>query len=259
MPCEDSGYLAAMRVGNWNLNHGGARGAKWPEQSVLLLRERLDIVVLTEPPPGVSLEGFDPVVSPTGSDGWSWVAILGPAAVSSVLDIPYSRMAAAASMTVANRDVVVYGSVLPWRSIGHQSQGILGDGELYGESFTRLLREQAADVAELQSTFPDAIVLWAGDFNQALAGTEYVGSKAQRVQLEQTLTDLGMRAWNSGCAHAMPGGLQMCAIDLVCGPSNIPAVPAVMKGSFDDHKLSDHPGYVVTLDVPSSSVRDQRR
>ena len=238
-----------MRVGNWNLNHGGQHGAKWPEQSELLLRERLDLMVLTEPPPGVSLPGSSSVLSPAGADGWSWVVIVGPGVRSAGLDLPFGRMATAALATFGDLEVVVYGSVLPWRSIASQTHGILQLGESYGESFARLLHEQASDVADLQAAHPHAVVLWAGDFNQALEGTEYVGSKDQRLLLKETLDRLGMTAWNADLARQVHDG-QVYAIDLVCGPTALANVaPEEMSGSLDERKLSDHAGYVVTLDL----------
>lgn len=237
-----------MRVGTWNLNHGGRGGAKWPEQLELLQHERLDLVVLTEPAPDLSSLGGTVVVSPPGPEGWSWVAVAGPGLCPVEIEIPFGRMSAAAVTTVAGRDVVVYGSVLPWRSIAGQTSGILDEGESYSVSFARLLREQSADVARLRATFPDAVVIWAGDFNQSLVGTEYVGSKHQRVLLEEALAGLHLTAWNRDCAHRLQSGMH--TIDLVCGPSDISKVLVTeMSGSLDSRRLSDHAGYVVSFEL----------
>jgi hypothetical protein len=160
---------------------------------------------------------------------------------------PFERMAAAASGLVGDRELIVYGSVLPWRSAPRHAPELAKAGESSSAMFARFLAEQVADIRSLIEAHPSATVLWAGDFNQSLLGPNHGGTTVGRQLLQASLDGLGFDAWNRAEAHAASG---MCAIDLICGPSSC-SVSHV--GRIDPHldgqRLSDHAGYFVDLEV----------
>jgi endonuclease/exonuclease/phosphatase family metal-dependent hydrolase len=88
-------------------------------------------------------------------------------------------------------------------------------------------------------------MIWAGDFNQSLDGSNLVGSKVGRDLLGEALDHLGFDAWNRSQDHAKQG---LLAIDLICGPRDL-AVRSVERIDPCPHGewLSDHAGYVVEL------------
>ena len=210
---------------------------------------RCDVVVLTEPPPALAAAEGRVVLSPAcrmGPNGWeSWVAVMGDGVVPAAIDLPFERMAAAAVLSISGDLVVVYGSVLPWNAAAVQEPGLALTGESAAAMFARVLASQEADVASLRATYPDAVVLWVGDFNQTLCGPNFGGSAQKRHSLTLSLQRLGMVAWNADARHALD---RMCAIDLVCGPKEV----AVGDVTYVDPAaggvvLSDHAGYVVEV------------
>ncbi len=88
-------------------------------------------------------------------------------------------------------------------------------------------------------------MIWAGDFNQTVAGPLWGGSAERRTMLEGALRSLGLAAWNGSAAHATAG---MCAVDLICGPADQRIVAqgrlAPCRGEV---VMSDHAGYWVDI------------
>jgi len=159
------------------------------------------------------------------------------------LDIPFERMAAAAHATMDGRDVIVYGAVLPWGSIGTHAPKLVRAGESSLDAFRRVLHEQAADIAALRRRYERDLIVWAGDFNQTITGPNRSGSGARRAALLDVLAGLGFAAWNGDTAHARHG---LCAIDLICGPRDRrPAQQGRIDPNLDGVVMSDHAGYWV--------------
>jgi len=206
-----------------------------------------DVLALTEPPPS-----YQPapgvVTSPSRRGGalgdGAWIAIVGHAVECISADIPYERMAAAARVEARDGTFIVYCSVLPWLAIASHAPEIVRAGETSLAVFERLLGEQVADIVELgrRHRVP---VIWAGDFNQSLAGPIRGGATVRRVLLSRSLASLGYTAWNSESAHA---SLELCAVDLICGPDDY-SIKA--QGRLDPRRgdivMSDHAGYWVDL------------
>jgi hypothetical protein len=176
------------------------------------------------------------------------VAIVGSSMVTPVaLDIPFERLAAAARTSVAGRHVLVYGSVLPWNSVRSHAPYVCRIGESSYDTFLRVLCEQVADISALRRNHDHDLIIWAGDFNQSLAGPIRGGSRQKRRDLADALKALGLEAWNGLMAHASEG---LCAVDLICGPRDLlpTAKGRIDPLSSDNVLMSDHAGY--WLDLP---------
>lgn len=238
-----------MKIATWNTG-GGKNPEATQAKSDELRSWDADIYVITEPAldleiPGKHRERSALRTSPGAAA--RWVSIHGPGLRPVPLTCPLSRMAHAAEVLVGEESVIVYGSVLPWSSAHKTEKDAALPGDTYASMYLRLLREQAQDVAALQAYHPSSTVIWAGDFNQTLDGM-VLGSKANRVALETALEDLGLAAWNRAAPHAEDGA---CAIDLICGPAELDGRCDVVshRPVRDGKPLSDHAGYVVTLDL----------
>lgn len=159
------------------------------------------------------------------------------------LDVPFERMAVAARVTVSGRSLVIYGAVLPWGSIRSHAPELVKDGEVFADVFKRVLEEQQADLRALQAEHES--VVWAGDFNQTVGGSNAGGSRKGRDHPVTCLDDLGLVAWNGSADHACEG---LRAIDLICGPKG---QTIVRQGRIDPVRdgvrMSDHAGYWVDL------------
>lgn len=237
-----------MRIATWNLERGRAIAS----QQAAIDRLRADILILTEPPKSYT-SGPSVVTSPSSRHGRrglkeSWVAIVGSSTVTPVaMDIPFERLAAAAKTSVAGRHVLVYGSVLPWNSVRSRAPYVCRIGESSYDTFLRVLCEQVADVSALRRNHDHDLIIWAGDFNQSLAGPIRGGSRQKRNGLTDALKTLGLEAWNGLMAHASEG---LCAVDLICSPRNLPPIAQGRLDplSSDNVVMSDHAGY--WLDFP---------
>lgn len=175
-----------MRIGTWNLERGGkTRAARRAQEEALRELER-DVLVITEPGPSFAAT-LGVVTSPrlrrNRSGAESWVAILGSAVRPASLEIPFERMAVAAVMEASRGAFVIYGSVLPWGTFRQHAPELAREGESSFESFVRVLRDQVADIEELRRRHPEHAVVWAGDFNQHVHGSDRGGSRAKREAL----------------------------------------------------------------------------
>ncbi len=239
--------VSPMRIATWNLERGGrSRRARALQAEVL--RDLADVVVLTEPGPEyVGRQGV--VTSPPLRAGTrspeSWIAILGASVEPAALEIPFDRMALAATARVNGTALVIYGSVLPWATFGEQAPDIARAGESSFDAFVRVLREQSADIEELRARYADHALIWAGDFNQHVSGPGHGGSAAKREALVRELERLGLVAWNGEASHAAEG---LRAIDLICGPRAVrPLRQGRIDPVFEGVRMSDHAGYWVEV------------
>lgn len=234
-----------MRIGTWNLeNHQDAK--RLGLQRATILDAHCDIFVLTE----VSL-AFD--VGPGGSrstvllerDDTSWVAAVGD----SVMPMDDPCFTTVSSVVVqaeaGDEGLIVVGSVLPWKTAASQAPELRRGDETYIQMFERTLNSHGDVVHHLQLAHRDAIVIWAGDFNQSLSGSNAGASNTARALLSAKLEELGLVAWNEHAAHANP---RIKAIDLICGPASRSVLSVERIDPFRDGiQMSDHAGYIVEI------------
>jgi endonuclease/exonuclease/phosphatase family metal-dependent hydrolase len=145
-------------------------------------------------------------------------------------------------------DIVVYATVLPWG--GSKWRGIESAS---GAAFASALTAYANDWQRLRVTFPNALHVVAGDFNQDLAPYHYYGSKRQHDLLESELVTAGMIAltadandpidWDSSKRHA--------CIDHICVSKShelrIGNIIRWPEAASPDPHLSDHFGVAVEI------------
>ena len=242
-----------MRIATWNLNHGGRRGSAVTRQDAALRAVVADLVVLTEPPIEWLTAGPGVVTSPAERESdrggpealEAWVAIVGDRVAPVGPPLPFERLAVRARAELDSEPVVIYGSVLPWGTAHKQAPRLAEPGETSLAMFERVLNAQLDDLLRLRRRFEGELLIWAGDFNQSLAGPNWGGSAEKRALLADALARLDFDAWNKNEPHARPG---MCAIDLICGPAGRHGHPVHrIDNLLDGRKLTDHAGYVVEV------------
>jgi endonuclease/exonuclease/phosphatase family metal-dependent hydrolase len=232
-----------MRIATWNLERGGRTARARTAQEQILATIGADVIVLTEPPASYANRA-GVVTSPlqrVASRGHEpWVAIVGSGVSAVDVDVPYDRLAVAARCVVADRSFIIYGTVLPWLAVTSHAPELVRAGESSFDAFKRVLGEQVIDVEGLQRRYPEPVI-WAGDFNQTVAGPNLGGSAERRALLNDALAELGCVAWNATAAHASAG---MYAIDLICGPrDHEPVRQGRIDPALDGVAASDHAGY----------------
>ena len=89
--------------------------------------------------------------------------------------------------------------------------------------------------------------VWGGDWNHALEGREYAGSKAGREHLLKSLAELGLSAATTDAPHQIEG---LLSIDHIAIPTGWSARVEHHSALLAEGRLSDHDAYVVEADRP---------
>jgi endonuclease/exonuclease/phosphatase family metal-dependent hydrolase len=238
-----------MRVATWNLQCARpGYGARSQRLQAALAAVAPDVWVLTEshpdfvPAPGYVRRAVS-AEAPDRSGGGRWVVIWARTEIAAeplaVAREP-ERAAAVRIRRPGGRELVVFGTVLPWRGDTRHSD-VRG-----GQAFARSLGLQAAD----WDTVPGAELCVAGDFNQEFGANGPVGTRAGRAALEAALAarDLACvtggvhdpllaRGWRANIDHVVVSrGLRTRSVAEVW-PEHFP----LPRG------LSDHHGVCVSL------------
>jgi len=244
-----------MKIANWNLER------VLPSQSrVSAIREHFaavdaDIWILTETHelvgPGKdfsSVMSGEPDRKSEPGEHWAGIWSRHP-----ITHLP-SFVSDAARCTAAHiahpdiGDMVVYATVLPW---GGSKWGGIESAD--GAAFEAALGAYVGDWQKLRASFPNALRVVAGDFNQDLAPYHYYGSKKQRALLESGLAAAGVVALTAGANDPIdwePAHRHAC-IDHICVSESL----AIRVGNTTrwpdagkpDLRLSDHFGVAVEL------------
>ena len=99
-------------------------------------------------------------------------------------------------------------------------------------------------MAELEPSINQATV-WAGDWNQALEGRDYVGTGAGRAAITQLLDTRQLSVPTKSLGSATPGhrSIDHIAVPMAWDISGAWRISANVQG----RRLSDHDAYVVSI------------
>ena len=215
-----------MRIGTWNMEgRGTARHTEF------LLRQECDVLLLTEVKHGWNL-GTSYHLTEGGHEMAAtkrWAAV---ASKRDLVECETPPHPASAAATIGSTTYV--SSILPWRASGETETW---KGKTHAE------RTQHA-VDDLRGFLADQPALvWGGDWNLALSGTEWAGSKAGGQAVQVLLDELELKVQTLGLPHRIPGLITIDHIAL--GGGSYPAQ------RVDATTLSDHDFYMVdTPDDP---------
>jgi len=210
-----------MRIGTWNLE------GRWTaEHRRVLLDQACDLWLLTEVAAGTELPGYAAVSTEADMlPGKAWAAVLSQHALA---PLPDPHPASAAGRV---DDLVVCSSVLPWRGSG---------GEAPWEGRDHVERTAAA-VDVLANGLPKGSLIWGGDFNNALEGTEVAGSAGGAARIRQLVRERELAVPTVGQPQRLP---DVRTIDHVAVPAAW-GVTAVRRQ--ETVGLSGHDLYVVEV------------
>ncbi len=214
-----------MRVGTWNLE------GKWSNEHLsLLLGLDCDVLLLTEVSEMVAAPGHLLHLGEANMASrrrWAGVMVRGD-------DLQPMRDPHPASAMAISRGFTFCSSILPWSGSGGKSPWI-GDNHL----------ERTADaVAALLTSLPRTDLVWGGDWNHAMSGREWCGSKAGRDHIHRALHELKLRVPTADLAHRNP---ELLAIDHIAVPVDSTVVGTGRVDASGPPPLSDHDAYVVEL------------
>jgi hypothetical protein len=212
-----------MRIGTWNLQ------GRWDHRHLAMLEDAsCDVWLLTEVNVGAELPGYDEARTQTEmATKRAWAGVFFRRELRALPD-PHPATAAALV-----DGVTFWSSILPWRSCG-------SDAPWQG---ARHADKTRATIEGLIRDAPRNELVWGGDWNHAMSGTEYVGTIGGRGAIRSALTTLGLRAPTAELAHRQPGLLSIDHIGVPAGWDVEHAGRTVAEA--DGARLSDHDLYVI--------------
>ncbi len=213
-----------LRVGTWNL-----AGRSDARHASLLLDADCDIWLLTEVNEKLALPGyFSHATAERMAPGRAWARVLSRRELKP-LDDPHPASAA------ANIDGIAYcSSILPWRGCGAVPPWT---GANHAEWTQHAL-------AQLTANLVPGPLIWGGDWNHALSGSEHAGSKAGRAHVHALLTARDLHVPTADLPHRIAG---LLSIDHIAIPSDWQAAARRILAEADGARLSDHDAYVVDV------------
>ena len=217
-----------MRIGTWNM-----QGKSDSRQLQFMAREECDVWLLTEVAETFAMAPGTSIFSDAMSPGRAWAAVW---ARDGLDGMPSIHQAAALAKVGELR---VCSCVLPWRAAR----------ATWPDEGRDLASITATAIGRLQHGLAEDTgpVVWGGDWNCALEGTDHVGTPAGRTALIALMSTLDLTAPTSGLGHREPG---MCSIDHIAVPNRWQVGSASRRvAESDDRRLSDHDAYVIDLDT----------
>jgi hypothetical protein len=212
-----------MRIGTWNL------AGRWSDvRAEFLVSLECDLLLLTE----IHHETRIP-----GMRGRTTYGLMAPdrfwaGVFSAGSQIGYPDPHGAAALAVVD-GVTCCSSVLPWRTCGSGPPWM-------GERHADKTQHAVAPIARLR-----APVIWGGDWNHALEGTDHVGSREGRDHIFGVLDALGLQVPTAELgAHRGDRSIDHIAVPkewVLLGADQVPA-------TADGKRLSDHDAYVVEVE-----------
>ncbi|WP_342372592.1 hypothetical protein PCC79_17135 [Propioniciclava soli] len=214
-----------MRVGTWNLE------GRWSQDHLALLAaQECDVWLLTEVRDDTSLPGFEShLTTAKMSERKHWAAVFSRSQIQPLPD-PHPASAAAVGM-----GLVSCSSILPWRTCGTVP---------WGEGTTTEKTSRALE--QLMAALPVGGLVWGGDWNHAMEGSEYAGSLGGRAAIKNVLADRHLQLATNGLPHCIPG---LFTIDHLAVPKSaqIVDVTRIVAEDLRGDRLSDHDAYAAEI------------
>lgn len=224
--------MTRVRIGTWNL------AGRWSEgHADLLVAADCDVWLLTEISDRTTLPGYALHLSQSlmaARRRWAGIASRRPMA-SSPDPHPASAQAQIGGTTYVS-------SVLPWR-------GCRSGPVWVGQSHADKTRHAVDDL--LLRLRPARRLVWGGDWNHALGGREYAGSKGGREALLAAVAELGLDVPTAELPHAIDG---LQSIDHVAVPRGEVVTATRVSADIGGTRLSDHDAYVAEKPMDESLV-----
>lgn len=218
-----------MRIGTWNL------AGRWTHDHQRLFEALdCDVLLLTEVSDRVSLPSYvGHVTHLLMAPRRHWSGVWSRRGIKPLPD-PHGATAMAEIM-----DMRVCSSILPWRSCGTREPWVGAN--------TYERTAEAVDAVEKA-----APVIWGGDWNHALRGREYSGSKAGRDHIAAAAERMGLGAPTADAPHQIDG---LFSIDHIAVPASWQTRVEHHTALREDGRLSDHDAYVVEVVMSAPSAR----
>ena len=242
-----------LKIANWNLERVSPYQDRAKRIKKAMKEISADIWILTETHKEITLPSFYSVSCKIIDDELNpkecWSAILSRYPIESLNSFVSDKKRCVACKLEHPEYgiIIIYGLVLPW--IGSEWNGVPSRD---GQAFASALSLYQSDWKELRHTYPSALHIVAGDFNQSLTAWHYYGSMRNRERLEVALKKNHLYATTSGDNDpiARDSAPQAC-IDHICisntAIGRVVSTKRWPNTAIPDKSFSDHFGVVITL------------
>jgi hypothetical protein len=211
-----------VRTGTWNM-----QGRWTPEHESFMRNAECDVWLLTEVNDRVRVSGYTRHVSTDMMLPWKrWSGIYSHLPMTALPDPCIGSTAAVIAGTT------FCCSTLPWRGCGPLWPG------------ARHVDQTQGVVAELLNSLPTDGLVWGGDWNHALSGDEWAGSKGGRGHVLAAVEQLGLQVPTAALPHRIDGLLSIDHIAVSAGMTVVSADCLAANG------LSDHDSYIIEAAMP---------
>lgn len=227
-----------IRIGTWNLDTrppSPQQTARRLAQMKLIESANCDIWLLTEVPRDFEMEpGTATFSKMMGASDKAFAAVWAKNGLE-----PLDEIHATAAFARVG-DLCVCSCVLPWRAAESQGWPVEGDLATITHEAISCLRDDLTDVA--------GDLVWGGDWNQALEGSDHVGTPAGRSAVLALLKTLDLTITTAGLdKHTVKGRHR--SIDHIAVPAHWkPGDATPLVAETDGHRLSDHDAYIVEVE-----------
>ncbi len=180
-----------MKIATWNLQRVLPHSPKALLQRQWLDRINADVWILTETNPEISPgPDYQSILSQPSAAAdqqqelWIQLWVRNPPITPIVTRNPATSVCGLVQLE-GEQSCLIYGMVLPlpenpYPDLAHE------------RAFMEALRGNQADWQELQATYPEAMLIVAGDFNQDLNVLPYYGSRRNKQALRQALAEANL-------------------------------------------------------------------
>jgi hypothetical protein len=229
--------MQLMRIGTWNLKSNG----RIEDKKKFLLAQNCDVWLLTEvceelfEDSGRRLAHFNAHWSSGNiSEGNKYAAVLSAHELEPVEEDMHFASAAA---TIGG--ITYCSSVLPWLKAHIDCEGWIGKNHAERTQFA---------IESLLKNLPKENLVWGGDWNHSLVGSESSGSDDGRRHICNALREFGLRVPTEELPYQKDKDKDKgYSIDHIAVPNSW---SVKSKSRIDATGLSDHDAYVVEVSPP---------
>lgn len=248
---EQRWTVTKLRIATWNLERPSARSWKrLPAQRQRMADVAADVWVLTETrasvSPGDGYHGVHTPPHPTRrpDPDERWVSIWSRWPLTPIPEVAANpRGSVAARCDTPAGPVLVYGTVLAWANEPDEH----GTVRMWQQHLAEIAR-QGAEWQLLADTYPDHLLIVAGDYNQDRDGSGWYGTHATRAALTEQLDAARLQLLTATDVVA-DGLLDQHLIDHIAIGSrdDVDADLHCWPARTDQVRLSDHPTVAIDL------------
>lgn len=245
-----------IRIATWNVERSGVhRRKRQPEQRRVLDSIGADILILTETHQDVGPSNLPYAAHADSEPGYhapgeACAAIWSRFPLTRIESQHDNRFLTVCAEIKASADVgniLVYGTIITYAMDG------VREGCKPWQRHFEAIRSQAAEWHSLRQSYPNHLMILAGDFNENLNSKRWYGKNEAKEQIRSALMENHLQCLTDGEEIPLVNGtgvVSRCTVDHICvSQTGLKAAEVSgWEGTIDGTALSDHNGVLADID-----------